>query len=224
MTFQHFVAAMRRGWLLIVLFTLIGAVAGAVLTAFRSAEYNSTVSVLMSPAAPNDASELAQGASYVAAQMDTYAALVDKSAVLQPVVARDSAEGPTIEELGSMISVNVPSGSTVMEITVTAENPEEAARLASSIPEALQLAITSVVPADGGGDPFVRVIEVQEPAVPSMSTTAGPLRNGFIGALVGLVAGALIAMARYVAQVRKESAPYDRALATAPASVDSAGW
>ena len=209
MTFQHFVAAMRHGWLLIVSLTVIGAVVGAVSTAFRNAEYDSTVSVLISPSVPNDATELAQGASYVSAQMDTYAALVDKNAVLDPV-ARAAGGNPSAEELGSMVSIDVPSGSTVMDITVTSENPEQAARLANSVPGALQSAIGNVVPPDDNGNPFVRVIEVEQAAVPSDATSPGPVKNGILGALVGFITGVLIAMIRYVSQVRAKFTHHDQ--------------
>ena len=204
MTFDHFVAAMRRGWLLIVLFVVMGAVMGGIVSLVRTPQYASTVSIVIAADVSNGPTGLSEGASYVNGQMESYLALLDKSAVLEPI-ANEIGGDISEYDLRSMISVNVPPGSNLMDITARTDDPQEASAIASRVPDALQTAISAISPLNATGTPFVRVIEVQEAAPPLESSTPSFVESGQAGAVVGLVLGILAAMGRYVSQARAES-------------------
>ncbi|WP_101852714.1 YveK family protein [Kocuria flava] len=201
MTFDHFVAAMQRSWLLIVLLAVIGAVSGSIIWANRTPEYQSTTSVMMSTNSSEDPAALAQVASYTSGQMESFLALINKDAVLAPVAAR-TGDNKSAEDIRSMISTNVPVGSTLIDITVTSVDPDEAAKIANDIPPALQEAIGTIVPPGEDGDPLVRVVEVQAAAPPPASSTPGPKEGAQFGGVVGLVLGVLLAVASYSVRIR----------------------
>lgn len=187
-------ALLKRMWL-IVLSGFLTAVLGFVLSAFIiSPTYSSSIMLYVNNSSFSlgntsfsiSSSEISAAQSLV----KTYAELLNNRTTLERVIKKSGLDY-TYKELSKMIEAAPANETEIMRVTVIAEDPYEAAKLANTIAEVLPVRISEII--DGAS------MEVVDSAIPNLDKVAPSVTKytavGFIlGAFVMVVILVILAL------------------------------
>ncbi|WP_210480607.1 polysaccharide biosynthesis tyrosine autokinase [Naasia sp. SYSU D00948] len=201
---SDYLRILRRNWMIIVALAVLGASAGAWFSSNQKPLYQSTASVFVTTQSATTVSELNQGSTYTQQLVQSYADVVRKSIVLEPVIDELGLD-MTPGALASKITANAPLNTVLLEISATNGSPETAAAIANAVTTSLVTVVPELSPAGKDSVPPVKVTLLQ-PAVPS-STPVAPRTslNILLGLLAGLALALGTAVARTVADTRIRS-------------------
>ncbi|MDQ1137032.1 capsular exopolysaccharide synthesis family protein [Microbacterium sp. SORGH_AS 1204] len=195
MELRDFIRLFRKNWLTLVALTAMG-LSGAVLyTATRTPEYESASTIFVSTQAGSSAAELQQGSSFTQARINTYVGLVTTPVVLEPVIEQLGLE-TTPQALASRVRSSAALNSSLITISVSDTDPQNAASIANAVAASLSRAVPQLETEASDGSSPVRLSRVSE-AQPALkpSTPIAPLNLG-LGTLLGLTLGVGIALLR----------------------------
>ncbi len=185
---------LRRVWV-IVLSGVLAAIIGFVYSAFLIAPtYSSSIMLYVNNSSFSlgntsfsiSSSEISAAQSLV----KTYAELLNNRTTLERVIEKSKTQY-TYKELSSMITALPANDTEIMKVTVTAEDPYEAAKIANTIAEVLPVRIAEII--DGAS------MEVVDSAIPNLEKVAPSVSKytavGFIiGVVLSLIVLVVIAM------------------------------
>lgn len=188
--------SLRRSWRTIAALAAAGLALGWILTAVTPVRYASTADVYVSTSGASDLSDMAQGSTFAQKHMRTYANLVKTAVVLQPTI--DGLElGTTPQLLAESVSAEVLPDTVLLQIRVENESPAQAALITNTIAHQLTLRVSDLQAGDSQ-QAAVKASVVQ-PAVPSTSPSSPkPRTNMILGLILGVFAGAAVAILRDV--------------------------
>lgn len=126
---------LRRGWPWIVLGTVAGLFIGALYLAVLSAQYTSTSSVLVSPTGVRQATAIANARTNSDINLDTEVRLVRSSDVAARVKTLLNTQATPVELLGA-VTVAVPPNTSVLAISFSSAQPEDAQQGAHAFAQA----------------------------------------------------------------------------------------
>lgn len=204
MTFHNFVLAIRKNWIVIVVLGVLGALAGLIYATAQPDTYRAQSSVVIVPARGDSTSELVQGSNYVSGLVATYTVVATSPVVLDRVIA-DLDLDTSAQALSKSISVESPLDTAVLQISVTGSDAAAVTRIANSVAEELATAVEGLSPQTTASGPAVRVELIKsatEPRVPIAPNTRLLIA---LGALTGLAAGFVFAIARRLLATRVAS-------------------
>ncbi|SDZ57455.1 polysaccharide biosynthesis tyrosine autokinase [Herbiconiux ginsengi] len=215
MEFRDYVRAIRKGWVIIVVFTLLGIALAALLSIIRTPEYQSTAKVFVSVQSTGSISDLTQGGNFLQNQVKSYADVVNTPIVLQPVIDSLGLD-TTVEELSRSVSSASPSDTVIVEITVSDESPDNSAKIANAVAASFEAAVTDLVPTNAEGVTPVKITVLQNASVPAAPFSPNVPLYIVIGALLGLILGLALAITRYVLDTRIRNEHDVEAITDAP--------
>jgi capsular polysaccharide biosynthesis protein len=181
--------AIRQRWWVLVLCIVVGGGAGLAVAVLPAPTYTSMARVVV--AVPDiDQSSLQPPGGLSATQRATnYANLALSTSVLSGVI-HDLNLHSSVAQLTREIQVDVPIGTTVVQITASAGTAQVAQQIAQSVAEHLSQTAGTLESALGVADPKV-VISVADPApLPAMADASGALQKTALGIIAGLIVGA----------------------------------
>lgn len=117
--------SIRRRWLMIVAFAIIGAVVAGVVTMFLPRTYESTTSVLVAPVSSSTDADVINSRTKGEINLDTEAQIV-RSVALAETVAIAIGSDESARDIAEAVSVSVPANSQVLSITFEAGSAEAA--------------------------------------------------------------------------------------------------
>lgn len=133
----------RRWWPWVVGVLVLGLAGAYVLLSPAPYQATSTVFLATADSAEDSAQARYNNAQFIQARIRSYVGVVTTDDVLVPVIEElDLPMTPT--ELADAIDVEVPTGTVIMEITVSDGSAERAAAIANAIPESLEVAINDL--------------------------------------------------------------------------------
>lgn len=189
MELRDYIRILRKSWVLIVLFTLVGVSAGAAYSLLQTPLYVSASKVFVSTSSSQTASDLAQGNSFTVQRVKTYSDLAMTPIVLLPVIAELDLNG-TAESLAQKVEVAAELDTTIIRISVTDADPVASANIANSIAESLGEAVERIETPDvDGATSPVMLTMVQQAQVPSLPESPRVPLNIILGGVLGLAAG-----------------------------------
>lgn len=184
---------------------LIGALLGGVFGMTRPATATATSSLYVSSAKPETGVDSSQLTNTVLSKMYSYYKFTQSNTVLQPVIDKLKLD-TTVNELRSSVQASVPEDSMVIEVSVEADAPEQAALIANAVRDSLRNAVLEMTPDQAGGSPSVEVFRYQDAAQATTVSQPSPLLYAMVGALLGALAAFAIASAmRARPQPRREN-------------------
>jgi succinoglycan biosynthesis transport protein ExoP len=196
MTLSDFLRIIRRSLVVLLVATLLGGGVGALIAVVSSPQYRSTGQVFVSvqPGAP-DVSDLAQGNNAAQQKVNSYVQVVRSASVLQPVIDELRLH-TTVTELAQHVTSTATVDSVLLDISVTEEDPKQAARVAAAVISSFAHVVTENLekPTDGGSS-LVRIETVQPPLVPEEPSSPDLVKYVALGLAFGLalgVGGALV--------------------------------
>lgn len=188
MELSDYVRILRKNWLLIVAFTVLGLSAVAGFTFTRTPIYESTSTVFVSTQTGSTVAEIQQGSSFAQARINTYVGLVSTPAILDPVIAELDLAA-SADALAAEVNASAGQNSTLITITVSNPSASQAAAVSNAVAASLAERVPELEPEAGDGASPIRLTQVRE-AQPALrpSSPNVPLNLG-LGTVVGLVIG-----------------------------------
>ncbi|WP_158591158.1 polysaccharide biosynthesis tyrosine autokinase [Kocuria tytonis] len=210
MTLRDYVDVMKRWWKVIAALTLVGALAGGLLSLVLPAKYVATAQLYVSIPTSDSATELNQAATYLSRELKSYATVATSPYVLEPV-AKDTGVGKSVADLQSMLDVTNPTATSIIQVDASAETPDEAEKVANGVAKELTEGVGSLSPevANRAGAVKATVLsKAQRPdkasGIPSWTY---PLIGLAVGALIGVVLafimGSLVRRPRTAEELRR---------------------
>jgi capsular exopolysaccharide synthesis family protein len=200
---REYLALFRRSWLLILACTVIGGSIGAMTALLSPTLYQSTVQQYVSVRNSGAAWDLAQSTNYARQAVMNYVRVVPTAIVLDPVIA-DLGLDMSSSQLAAQVSASAPLNTQVITITVTDENPSQAAQLANAIGESLATAVATDLEAPTGteAESKVRIETISAAKVPTEPSSPNLRLDLVLGLLIGLAVGIGLAVLRSVLDTR----------------------
>ena len=178
-----FHALLKKAWLIGIVSVLCAAIFLVGTVAFITPKYQSSIMIYVNnrPGTTDglSSSDITASRNLV----KSYLVILDTKETLQQV-ADKSGLGYTYKEIRNMISAEAVDSTEIIEITVTHENPEEAALIANTLADILPDQITSII--DGTSPKIVETAEVA-----THHSSPSKTKNTILGFLVGFFAVAV---------------------------------
>jgi polysaccharide biosynthesis transport protein len=195
-TIAQFVQAVRRSWVAIVALTILGALVGVIITFLQTPTYeaNAQLFVTISEATRN-ATELAQGGTFVQSEVTSYSEVINSPAVLEPVVA-DLKLTMSPQALASNVGVRVPLNTVLIDLAVKDTSPTLARDIANEVARQSAVTIQALETPVGLSVSRVRVSVTQWATTPLAPVSPRKKLDLALGLLAGLVVGFCVAVAR----------------------------
>lgn len=212
----EYLRLVRQRWRIAVFFVVVITLLGVVITAITPRQYQADAQVFVSTAAPAaNANELALAEAYVQARVQSYPAIATSRLVTEPVIEELGLEDNPAD-LASRITAVAPIGTVLITISVVADDPDEAARVAEAVAVQFSEAVEEVERTPDSDASRVEVTATRSPQVPTEPVSPRPLLNITLALILGLIVGIAAAILRGTLDNRVQSAEVVEALAGAP--------
>lgn len=207
MELKDYLRILHKNWIVIVASVLLGVGAASVVSLTATPQYVSTSELYVSvrSGADSGTSELVQGTSFARQAVTSYVSIANSTVVLQPVIDELGLD-LSVAQLAPRVSASSPLNTVLIEITVSGDDPVEAAMIANAVGQSLGNVVVDVLEKPEGDAPSPVKIEMVQPASPPSSPASPnvPL-NLALGFLLGLAAGVGFAVLRTVLDTRIHS-------------------
>lgn len=206
MTVQDYLRVLRRNLVLILSLTVVGLSIGTVVALTTPTRYSASTELFISAQASSGTpAELNLARTYAQQAATSYVEIISSSLVLQPVIDDLGLDG-TVSDLASAVSASAATASTAITVTVTDQNPGQAARIANAIGESFTTVVAEQLERPIDSRPSIVRIDTLEAAQVPTSPAAPNVRLIIIlGALLGLAAGIGVAVLRSILDNRVRS-------------------
>ena len=207
MDLSEFLRILRRNWLILAAFLLAGLLIATVVSLLQPKQYQAKADLFVTTASTTTLQDLSNATAFTQQVVKSYVSVATKQSVLQRVIDSHGLH-TTPEQLAKQVSADAAANTSVIELTVTASSPQEAAGIANSWSSALQsvvrsqLAPTRFNASTNSATPAVRVVPVQQASAPSSPSSPNLPLNLLIGGLIGLILGALATALREALDTR----------------------
>lgn len=201
MELRDYIRVLRKGWIFIVSFTLVGVAIGAAYSITRTPEYQASSKVFVSVQSAGSVSDLTQGGSFAQNQVTSYADIVTTPLVLQPVIATLGLNSD-VNQLARQVSATAPVNTVIIEITATDTDPRQAAEIANAVASSFQNTVANLVPLTAEGTEPVKLTVIQQAVIPRSAFSPNVPVNIAFGAIIGLVLGLGAAVLRETLDTR----------------------
>jgi len=188
MGIHDYSSILRKYWLSVMTVILAALAGGAVVSLLTTPLYTASTSIFLTVQSGTSAGELNQGSTYAENQVRSYARVVTKPIVLQPVIDRlGLAASP--EDLAERVEASVPVNTAIIEIAVVDGDPVRTAEIANEIGRQVVTIVDELSPAGAGGSKSVKATVIAPASVPTEWTSPRVLINLALGAVLGLLLG-----------------------------------
>jgi capsular exopolysaccharide synthesis family protein len=198
---RDYIRVLRKEWVLIAVLALVGIAVASAYSLVKSPEYTTSSQVFVSTQSSDTVQDLAQGNTFTQARVQTYADLVTTPIVLLPVAAKLKLN-MTSDQLAAHVTASAPLNTTLIQITVTSQNPKQAADIANAVATSLTSQVQSLETPSGTDASPVKLTRVEDAAVPTSPTSPNVPLNVILGLVLGLVVGIAAAILRQTLDTR----------------------
>jgi len=199
---NDYIRILRKSWILIITLTLVGVAGAAGFSLLQTPQYSATSKVFVSTQSSGSVTDLAQGNTFTVQRVNTYSDLATTPIVLLPVIAElklATNEG----SLSRAITVAAPLNTSIIEISVSNEDPVLAADIANATAKSLTTVVDRIeTPAVEDATSAVKLTLVQQAIVPGAPISPNVPLNIALGLLIGLAIGISLAVLRHVLDTR----------------------
>ena len=179
----------QRRWLTIVVFFLLGLAGAGALTYTMTPQYESTARIFISVDTSGSSADAAQAGLFGTQRVQSYSQLATSREVMQQVISRLNLN-LTPNQLASKISSSVSTETVIIVLTVTDPDPGNAQKIAKAESEVMTSFISDIETSP------VKATVVDPASYSSSQVSPQPVLNLALGALIGLLIGAGVAVIR----------------------------
>lgn len=187
MELRDYARMLRRGWSTVALVVVLFLGVGSLYLLLAPKQYDAGAVLLVSANDPQSVDDLQQGAQFSATAAITYAEIIRSPTVLGPVGAALRPQRD-VDELGGMVTAVVRVDTTLIDITVSGNDPDDVATIAN----ATAAGASRIVPAlenNNVGRSFVRIQQIRQAVPPSAPVSPNAKRILALALIVGLCVG-----------------------------------
>ncbi|MFD1506970.1 polysaccharide biosynthesis tyrosine autokinase [Georgenia yuyongxinii] len=185
MDLHEYLGVVRRQWISIGIVVLLAVAAAAVASLTMKPVYAATTQVFVSVRGGATTSDLLQGSSFTRQQVRSYVDIVTTPIVLAPVVEllglQDDADA-----LGERVTADSPPDTGLINIRVSAEDPQDASATANAIAASFRSAVADVETPEGGSTSPVKISVLREATAPDEPSSPNIPVNLALGLMIGL--------------------------------------
>ena len=185
---ELFHAVLEKFWVILAVTVLCAAIAGNITYFLIDPTYSATSRIYL---LPRETAAISQSELQVGTQMTSDAAKLAKSkSVVEPVI-RNLKLNRTYDDLAGAISIDNPTDTRFIDITVQDQNPEQAASISNALANSLCDQVATIMKTDR---PTIaeKATAPDRPSAPSMT------KNVVIAALLGLLASVALILIRFI--------------------------
>ncbi len=206
MELSRYLQVLRKGWLPILLASVLGMGCAALYSVTATPKYRATTSVFFSVVGGDSVSQLLQGSTFSQNQVRTYALLAQMPAVLDPVIDELKLD-ISAKSLARTVNTDAPADTVLLNISATSESPETAAAVANAVGTRLGDLVSTLSSDKAGGSSGLEVqaTTVAKATPPSYPVTPNTRKNMVLGLLLGLLGGVAFVVLREVLNVKVRS-------------------
>jgi capsular exopolysaccharide synthesis family protein len=192
---REVVRALRSAWWLLAVGLLLGAGAAAALSLVRVPLYTSNLQLFVSTPASGSTAEAFQGNQLSQQRVGAYARLITGEELAGRVIDRLGLDVSALELTGRVEASATPD-TVLIDVSVSDPSPRRAQRIAAAIGDEFPRFVGELEPPGLTGESPVRVTVADPPNVASAPTSPKVSRDVGLGALLGLLVGAGLAVLR----------------------------
>lgn len=194
---RDYLRILQKSWILIAILLLLGVAAAAGFSILQTPKYSSSAKVFVSTSGGSTVADLQQGNTFTQQRVKTYADLTTTPIVLLPVIA-DLGLDLSSGELASMVTASAPLDTTLIEISVTNEDPALAAEIATAVSASLTQVVENI---ETSGDDVQSTSPVKLTLVQHAEAAQAPVSPNAplyiaLGGIIGLALGVGVAALR----------------------------
>ena len=200
---RDYLRILHKNWILITVCALVGVAIGAGYSLMTTPKYQAKTELYVSVRS-GDASattDLVQGTSFARQAVTSYVSVVSSAAVLDRVIA-DLKLDSTAASLGAKVTAVSPLNTVLIDITVTDDDPQRAAKIANSVGENTSYVVTNKLEKPAGGASLVNVQTIQPAVAPTRPSSPNVPLNIILGLLIGLAVGVAAGLIRSLLDTR----------------------
>lgn len=196
MDFRTIVAAIRRGWWILLIATFAGFHVAMLVSSQTAPEYTATARLFISATGGNSSSEAFSGGQFAEQRAESYAHIITSRQITQRVV--DELDlGMSAQELATKVNAAIVPRTVLMDVSATDPSRERAAAIANSLADAFIGYVQPLEIPAGQSTPRSTITVVNRADTPLLPTSPDVGRNAVYGCIGGLAAGLLaIALVR----------------------------
>lgn len=215
MDFKQFLAVLRRRWLSVLGILVLALGVSAAITFTRTPMYESTSKVFLSVDV-RDTTDAYAASLFASNRATTYANLASSTNLSERVIETLDLD-MTADELASDTTAQVTESTSLIEITVTADDPEQAQLIANVTTSEFTEYVEELETPSNGDDGSLIVAQVTDEATLNRSQSSPDITlNLLAAALIGLFAGIALAVGREVLDRTVRTAAHVTELTDAP--------
>lgn len=182
------VGVLKRGWLTIVVVTLVCCAAGFVFSILQNPVYKSTATLYVTSGSESTASSAYQGSQAAQQRVTSYTKLVDSDAVVTSALEASNLNMTTAEATKALSARTSPE-TVLLNISAESGSKVEAAALANAAAQAMSTYVGELETPSGGGSPLAKLTIVTPATEASGPITPKTERNSALALAIGLLLG-----------------------------------
>lgn len=188
-------AALRAAWWLPLVGLVVGAGAALLASLLQTPLYTSSTQLFVSTRDGTSTSDVFQGSQFSQQRVASYAQLLTGEELASRVIERlNLSMSPA--QVSNEIAAIALADTVLINVTVTDPSPQRARDIAEAAGEEFTAFATELETTDPGGSSTVKVTVTQRPQVSGAASSPKTTRNAALGALIGLLGGVGLAIAR----------------------------
>lgn len=194
-----YLCALRVRWRWIVSAVLLGVIGGVLAILVTKPVYAASAELFVATRQETGGADLYAGSSFAQQRVQSYAAIVNRPRVLNPVIQQFGLH-MTADQLAAKVTVDAPVDTVLLDITVRDGNAAQAAAIANAVGKSFITVVDQLESADGPSP--VRISSVRDAVVPATPATPNwPIDLAF-GSVLGLIVGVAAAVTRQLSDKR----------------------
>jgi succinoglycan biosynthesis transport protein ExoP len=196
MDLRDLLSVLRRRWRSAVLVALVVLAAATGATLLATPQYTASTRLFFGVPGGDTVTDLAQGSTFTAKQMGSYAEVATSPLVLDRVIS-DVGLTTTAAELADRVTAVAPPDTVILEISVTDPNAGTAAAIGNAIARQVASVTADLTPARADGSDAVRATVLAPATAPDAPSSPSLVRNLALGLLAGAGLGVGLALLRH---------------------------
>ncbi len=199
MDLQDYYRLIRRNFILVMAFVILGIGASAAITFTQTPIYDANIELFVStPSSAIDISALAQGSSFSQQRVKSYAQIINGPETLD-AVRQELHLTVSAEDLAKKIKASAPLDTVLINVTVSDSDPVHAANIANSVGKQFANTVNNLeLGTNGTGSSAIKVSVVKNALPPKFPSSPKKAINLLLGLILGFGLGLGLSILRVI--------------------------
>lgn len=189
------VGTVKRGWIVILVLTLVCGVAGLVYSLLQSPVYRATATLYVTSGNEANAQTAYQGSLASQQRVMSYIKLVDSDGVVGPAIGPGGVP-LSLSDAKAALSATTTPETVLLNVSAESTSSQTAADLANAVAESMTTYVQRLETPAGGRTPLAKLTVVTPAGVSDTPISPRTKRNTALAIVIGLLAGIAVVFVR----------------------------